>query len=62
LPDLAVDEIERATLQVVVPDEMVCLPGWLVPVFSGTVGRARSAVPLQHASPDLAVIDQVVDH
>ncbi|WP_168708509.1 GNAT family N-acetyltransferase [Hydrogenophaga sp. PAMC20947] len=62
VPDLAVAEIERATLQVVVPDELIGLPGWLVPVFAGTVGRARSAVPLQHAPPELAVIDQVADH
>ena len=53
VPDQVVADIERATLSVVVPDELICLPGWLVPIFSGTVGRARSAVPLQHAAPDL---------
>jgi N-acetylglutamate synthase len=62
LDDAAVSEIERATLQVVVPDEMLSLPDWLVPVFAGTVGRARSAVPLHHGSPDLAVLDQVEAH
>ena len=62
LSDAAVSEIERATLQVVVPDDVLSLPGWLVPVFAGTVGRARSAVPLHHGSPDLAVLDQVEAH
>ncbi len=62
LADRAVAEIEETTLQVVVPDELIRLPGWLVPVFAGSVWRARSAVPLQHAPPDLAVIDQVVEH
>ena len=62
LSELAVAEIERATLQVVVPDELHHLPGWLVPVFAGTVGRARSAVPLQHVAPSLNVIEPVLDH
>lgn len=62
LSDSAVSEIERATLQVVVPDDLLSLPGWLVPVLAGTVGRARSAVPLHHGTPDLSVLDLVEAH
>ena len=62
LSGVAVSEIEQATLQVVVPDDMLILPGWLVPVFAGTVGRARSAVPLHHTCPDLSVIDLILNH
>lgn len=51
--------IERATLEVVVPDQLDSLAGWLLPVFDGTVGRARSAVPLSHDPPDLSMIDAV---
>lgn len=61
LTDADVEAIERATLDVVVPDELLSLPGWLVPVFDGSIGRARSAVPLRHASPDLVVTDAIVD-
>ena len=61
LLDASVESIERATLEAVVPDELLSLPGWLVPVFDGSVGRARSAVPLRHAPPDLSDIDAIVD-
>jgi N-acetylglutamate synthase len=54
-----VEAIERATLDVVVPDELLGLPGWLVPVFDGSVGRARSAVPLHHAPHDVRDIDTI---
>ena len=46
-PD-AVEAIERATLQAVRPDVVETLPGWLLPMDAGTVGRAHSAVPLAH--------------
>lgn len=46
-PD-AVEAIERATLQAVRPDVVETLPGWLLPMDVGTVGRAHSAVPLAH--------------
>lgn len=64
-PPLSIEEvasIERATLEAVVPDRMDQLPGWLLPMFDGTVGRARSAVPLQHGRPDIAQIRSIVDH
>lgn len=44
----AVEAIERATLQAVRPDVVETLPGWLLPMDAGTVGRAHSAVPLAH--------------
>ncbi len=43
-----VEAIERATLQAVRPDVVETLPGWLLPMDAGTVGRAHSAVPLAH--------------
>ena len=61
LSDADVEAIERATLEAVVPDQLESLPGWLLPVFDGTVGRARCAVPLRHSPPDLAQIDAISD-
>ena len=44
-----VEAIERATLQAVRPDVVdTSIPGWLLPMDGGTVGRAHSAVPLAH--------------
>ncbi|MBA4264997.1 MAG: GNAT family N-acetyltransferase [Comamonadaceae bacterium] len=60
LADAEVESIERATLDAVVPDRLECLPGWLLPMFDGTVGRARSAVPLQHVQADPADIESIV--
>lgn len=59
LSDRDVECIERATLEAVVPDRMDELPGWLLPVFDGTVGRARCAVPLSHGAPRLDLATQV---
>ncbi|HEY0436870.1 MAG TPA: GNAT family N-acetyltransferase [Phenylobacterium sp.] len=45
--------MERATVEAVAPPEVVELDGWLVPLDNGTIGRAKSAVPLRHdAGPD----------
>lgn len=60
LADADVAAIERATLQAVSPERVEALPGWLLPIDHGTVGRAKSAVPLSHAAPDLAVIDEIL--
>lgn len=60
--DAVVEAIERATLETVVPDRLQCLPGWLLPVFDGTVGRARCAVPLRHSPPEPALIDTIEGH
>lgn len=43
--------IERATLAAVPPEALEELPGWLLPMDPGPVGRAASAVPLSHAAP-----------
>lgn len=55
-----IEALERATVQAVSPQQLWELPGWLVPVDPGTVGRARSAVPLHHAGPDLARVPEVL--
>ncbi len=55
-----IEALERATVQAVSPQQLWELPGWLVPVDPGTVGRARSAVPLHHAAPDLARVPEVL--
>lgn len=46
--DAVVESLERATIEAVAPDQVQTLPGWLLPMDAGTVGRARSAVPLVH--------------
>ncbi len=43
-----VQAIERATVAAVSPEAVGELPGWLLPFDHGTIGRAKSAVPLQH--------------
>jgi ribosomal protein S18 acetylase RimI-like enzyme len=52
--------IERATLKAVAPEVIETLPGWLLPMDSGTVGRARSAVPLHHGEPDLTLLATIL--
>ncbi|RYZ01264.1 MAG: GNAT family N-acetyltransferase, partial [Comamonadaceae bacterium] len=54
-----IESIERATVAAVPPDTLAELPGWLLPLDGGTVGRAHSAVPLSHATPDLALLLQI---
>lgn len=56
-----VDAIERATLQAVAPEVVEALPGWLLPMDCGTVGRARSAVPLHHGPPDPVLLPLILD-
>ncbi|MEJ8857164.1 GNAT family N-acetyltransferase [Variovorax robiniae] len=45
------EAIERATLAAVAPRTVEELDGWLLPFDNGTVGRAKSAVPLRHEAP-----------
>jgi N-acetylglutamate synthase len=65
MPELTpndIESIERATLAAVPPQQLLTLPAWpqwLVPLDSGTMGRAKSAVPLSHTSADVDVIDAV---
>ncbi len=50
-PILGEDEIaalERETVNAVAPPEVVEIGGWRVPFDHGTIGRAKSAVPLRH--------------
>lgn len=54
-----VASIERATLAAVAPETLQELEGWLLPVDSGTVGRAKSAVPLRHAPCDPGVVGRI---
>lgn len=51
----AVAAIERATVAGVAPLETREIDGWLVPIDSGTIGRARSAVPLSHTATPAAL-------
>jgi ribosomal protein S18 acetylase RimI-like enzyme len=43
--------LERAVFDAVPPDRLVAIDGWLIGLNDGTVGRARSAVPLSHERP-----------
>lgn len=56
---LDVAALERATFAAVPPQQLVSLGGWLAGLDDGTVGRAHSAVPLDHAAPDVACIAAV---
>jgi GNAT superfamily N-acetyltransferase len=40
--------LERDTVAAVAPPETLEIGGWLVPLDDGTIGRAKSAVPLRH--------------
>ena len=48
-----------ATLQAVAPERMDAIGNWLLPLDTGTVGRAHSAVPLHHGTHDPSLIDTV---
>jgi len=54
-----IEAIERATVAAVSPQAQEEIAGWLLPFDTGTVGRARSAVPLAHSAPHAAVIEEV---
>jgi GNAT superfamily N-acetyltransferase len=56
---LTVEAVERATLAALPPDAVEELPGWLLPLDAGTVGRAHSAVPLRHEAPDAALLPHI---
>lgn len=45
---IEVESIERATIAAVSPAAVEERDGWLLPFDAGTIGRARSAVPLRH--------------
>ncbi len=55
-----VEALERATVHAVSPDAQAEIPGWILPFDPGTVGRARSAVPLSHAAqPAASVLPEI---
>ncbi len=47
---LDVEGIERCTIAAVAPQQVHALPGWLLAMDGGSMGRACSAVPLSHAA------------
>lgn len=55
-----IESLERATLQAVAPELVQELPGWLLPMDHGTVGRAHSAVPTAHGSIDPEAANRIV--
>lgn len=64
LAEADVESIERATLAAVAPQRVETLPGWLLPMDGGTVGRARSAVPLSHGAAlaaDVEALDAIAE-
>ena len=54
-----IEALERATVTAVSPEAQTEIPGWVLPFDSGTVARARSAVPLSHGTPSLAVLPDI---
>ena len=54
-----IEAIERATLTAVAPERVEAIDGWLLPLDTGTVGRAHSAVPLHHGMHAPALIDTI---
>ncbi|MGE0802792.1 MAG: GNAT family N-acetyltransferase [Lautropia sp.] len=54
-----IERIERATLAAVPPAASIERDGWLLGFDPGTVGRARSAVPLRHDIADPALLPEL---
>ena len=54
-----IEAIERATVAAVSPQAQEEIAGWLLPFDTGTVGRAKSAVPLVHDAPDPAALESI---
>ncbi len=54
-----IEAIERATLAAVPPEHLEELPGWLLAIDHGTVGRAHSAVPLRHDAPGAELVPEI---
>lgn len=53
------EAIERATLDAVPPERAARMGRWLVNLDSGTVGRAHSAVPLDHTATDARAVQPI---
>lgn len=54
-----IERIERATLDAVSPHEVQEMPGWLLPMDPGTVGRAHAAAPTDHTPPSASFLAQI---
>jgi ribosomal protein S18 acetylase RimI-like enzyme len=58
-----IESLERATVAAVAPPQVLEIDGWLVPLDAGTMGRAKSAVPLRHSvgphALDVAALDAI---
>ena len=54
-----IDAIERATIAAVAPQALETLDGWLLPMDGGTIGRAKSAVPLDAADTSIATLQRI---
>jgi len=52
-----IESLERSIVAGVAPDKVVEIAGWLVPIDDGPIGRAKSAVPLDHAAAPDAIAD-----
>jgi len=61
LYDPDIESLERATLDAVAPPVVEAFPGWLLPFEQSTIGRAKSAVPLSHATQDASMLQKIVD-
>jgi len=59
MPPGDIEAIDRATVAAVSPHAQEELAGWLLAFDAGTVGRARSAVPLSHEPPPGAILDEI---
>lgn len=53
-----IEALERATVEAVAPPEVIEIGPWLVPLDDGSIGRAKSAVPVTHEA-DVSQIDAV---
>lgn len=54
-----IETIERATVATVSPEITEELDGWLLPFDGGTIGRAKSAVPLAHHETGVDLIGKI---
>ena len=59
MDSIQIEAIERATVQAVAPQAVAEIPGWILPFDAGTVGRAKSAVPLNHTAPERSVLREI---
>ena len=54
-----IEAIERATVAAVSPSAVDELDGWLLPFDIGSIGRAKSAVPLRHERCAASMLDAI---